>query len=221
MGWWTLILWLMCCKDLLCSGLIYLPQRIGNSSAMGCCVQTQSCYARLTFSENCKLQWTVYLLCLLFMFLLIYLSIHPPKSNSQLETSKCGTNVSMFLLHSPRSYFFWQFTKFFVSIYKAKKLNCAEQVVICWITLSTGYKDGQKSPATYFWDKNCNRNCGFLLHCNKSIFKMYLHLYALLMTHLTKGESYCSKPYGGLNNCKKGLIQEMMIVDIVQVLCSF
>lgn len=78
-----------CYEALLCSGLICLPQHLGNNNAVCCCVQTQSCYARFTFPENYKLQWTVYLLrLLLFMCLLIYLPIHPPKSNSQRETSQ-------------------------------------------------------------------------------------------------------------------------------------
>lgn len=52
---------------------------------------------------------------------------------------------------------------------------------------------------------------------------MYLHLYVLLITHLTKRESYGSKPYGALNKrVEKGLLTtKMMGVGIVQVLCSF
>lgn len=183
-GWWTLILWLVCCKALLWSGLIYLPQGIGNNSATGCCVQTQSCYARLNFPENCKLQWTVYLLCLLlFMCLLIYLFIHPPKSNSQLETSQMQCKC----FHVPSSILprviFLAVHKTLCQYLLRKKLNCAELVVICWWNSIYWLQRLQKITRTYFCDRNWNRNCGFfLLHWNKNhcIFKMCFHLYVLL-----------------------------------------
>jgi len=47
---------------------------------------------------------------------------------------------------------------------------------------------------------------------------MCLCLYVLLITHVTKGESYCSKPYGAINN-RKGegcLVTEVMGTGIVQ-----
>lgn len=47
---------------------------------------------------------------------------------------------------------------------------------------------------------------------------MRLHLYVLLITHITKGERYCSKPYRAINNRKeKGLlVTEVMGVGTVQ-----
>lgn len=47
---------------------------------------------------------------------------------------------------------------------------------------------------------------------------MCLHLYVLQITHVTKGESYCSKPYRATNNGKeKGLlVTEVMGAGIFQ-----
>lgn len=120
----TLALWLICCRALLCSGLIYLPECIGNNNAVNCCVQIQSCYARLTFPENCKRQWTVYLLSVV-VYVPIDLSIHPsihPKVTHSLRLLKCCTSVSVSLFPFSQELLFWQFTKLFVSLYKVKNL---------------------------------------------------------------------------------------------------
>lgn len=46
---------------------------------------------------------------------------------------------------------------------------------------------------------------------------MCLHLYVLLIIHITKEESYCSKPYGAINRKEKGLlVTELMGVGVVQ-----
>lgn len=119
--------------------------------------------------------------------------------------------------HSPRSCQSGSSQNSFFSVYKVNLIVQNRQLFASG-TLPTGYEDGRKLPATYFWGKVCNINCGFLFHRNKShcIFKTCLHLYVRLITHKTKGESQCSKPYGAINNKEKGLVTEVMAVGIVQ-----